>query len=530
MERNSSRWWNGSLSTSPVPATAAALLLASLFPATAEAKLLQILHTNDLHSYMEQSDTPGRGGYAAVKAVLEQTRRRAASQGVDSILLDAGDFSDGNTFFFADEGKQSWRVMDAMGYDAVAVGNHDWLVGPGQMDTIARDVAPRTPFLAANLRFDSDKRYIRSAVRPSVELERGGLKIAVVGVTTDELVYRFRMNNGGGIGDPVAAVNAQVPKLRARNDLVIMLSHIGAASDVKVVSKIRGVDLVVGGHSHTTLRAPVTVRDRDGRSVPIVQAGSHGDWVGRMLVDVEPGRPVQVVEYELIPVDSSAGESPEGAAMAALVTESRRLLEKRYGAEWLYDAVGFSNTPFQRPKDASTAWGSFFMETVRSTAKADLAVDPGEFHGPSQPAGVITHEKLMTAYPRVFEMKHQMGWNVWRIKVPGWMIQILVDQVVAQGLHLNTAGLTFDVDSTKDGASAKNIRIQGRKVFWLKTYTMAVTEGIGRGAVEISFLLQLFFNPRDTGVPVWTALENRLRASGGDFVGSGGSTPLGMIQ
>ena len=108
--------------------------------------------------------------------------------------------------------------------------------------------------------------------------------------------------------------------------------------------------------------------------------------------------------------------------------------------------------------------------------------------------------------------------------------EILVDQVVQQGLHLNTSGLTFDVESTKDGASAKNIRIQGKKVFWLKNYTMAVTEGIGRGAVEISFLLQLFFSPRDTGVPVWTALENQLRASGGDFVGAGGSTPLGMIQ
>jgi 2',3'-cyclic-nucleotide 2'-phosphodiesterase (5'-nucleotidase family) len=526
MERISSRWWNGVSSTLPVLALTATLL----FAPAADARLLQILHTNDLHSYMEKSDEPGRGGYAAVKAVLERTKRNAASQGIDSVLLDAGDFSDGNSFFFADEGRQSWRVMDAMGYDAVTIGNHDFLVGPEHMERIARDTKLRTPFLAANMSFDKEYRNVRKTIRPYTEFERGGLRIAVLGVTTDELVYSFRMKDGGGIGDPVTAANRHLGQLRARNDLVLVLSHLGLKTDVNVVPKLRGVDAVIGGHSHSTLHQPLFVQDLDRKPVPIVQTGSHGDWVGRILVDVEPGQPSKLMEYELIPVHSSDGENSDGTMIRNLVAETRRMLERRYTPEWLYSTIGFTNTPIERPKDATTAWGSFFMETVRQTAKADLAVDPGEFHGPSQPAGMITPETLMTSYPRVFDATQAMGWTVWRIKVPGWMLQLLIDQVVKQGQHLNTAGLTFEVESTAAGTQVKNLKIQGKRVNWVKNYTMAVTEGIGRGTVEISFLLQLLFHPRDTGVPVWTALEKRLRSTGGDFIGASGSTPLGMIQ
>ena len=101
----------------------------------AYARLVQILHTNDLHSHFEQAedrsiagivspDKP-KGGYAHVKALIEKMRAEAASQGVESIVVDAGDFSEGAPFFLADKGEVSWRVMNAMGYDAVTIGNHD---------------------------------------------------------------------------------------------------------------------------------------------------------------------------------------------------------------------------------------------------------------------------------------------------------------------------------------------------------------------------------------------------------------------
>jgi 2',3'-cyclic-nucleotide 2'-phosphodiesterase (5'-nucleotidase family) len=477
---------------------------------------------------MEHGDQPDQGGYAAVKAVIEKAKAESQSQGIDTVVLDAGDFSDGNAFFFADEGRHSWRIIDAMGFDAIAVGNHDWLVGPDHMNQIASALRLKTPFLAANIRFSAEHASIDRAVDPFVEIRRDDLKIGILGLTTDELVYRWRVRDGS-IGNPALTAKKYLPTLKSRNDLVLILSHLGLKTDIKTIAQTEGADLVVGGHSHTTLHAPVIAQDLNGNPVPIVQAGSHGEWVGSILMDVEPGQKPILKDYHLIPVAAVEGESPEAAPIRTLVTEGRRLLEQRYSPEWLYETIGFSSQAIERPKEASTAWGSFFMETIRESAGADLSIDPGEFHGVSQPAGIVTRETLMKAYPRVFEMKNLLGWSIWKIRVPGWMIHLLIDQVVRQGLHINTAGLTFEVESSEKGARVKHVKINGRSVNWMKNYTMAVTEGIGRGAVEISTLLQLFFNPRDTGVPVWTALERRLVAAGGDFARAPGSTTAGMI-
>jgi len=323
---------------------------------------------------MESSESPGRGGYAAVKATLEKAKQEASSQGVESLVLDAGDFSEGTPLFFADEGKQSWKIMDAMGFDAIAVGNHDWLVGPEQMDRIARTIQPRTPFLAANMKFSDEHRHIKRAVRPFVELKRAGLKIAVLGLTTDELVYRWRMNSGG-IGNPILAANKVLPQLRAKNDLVILLTHLGVAEDLKLASKTQGADLIIGGHSHTKLTSPVYSKDLSGKSIPITQTGSHGEWIGKILVDVEPGKEMKLIQYELIPVESSTSTAPEASTIREMVVETRSLLEKRYDPRWLYQPIGFTHTPIERPKDQSTAWGNFFMETVRQSAKADLLLN-----------------------------------------------------------------------------------------------------------------------------------------------------------
>ncbi|MBU6375809.1 MAG: hypothetical protein KGQ59_07430, partial [Bdellovibrionales bacterium] len=121
MERISSRWWSigprVSFRHGGWPWLLALISVLSASPAN--ARLLQIIHSNDLHSFMEESEEPGHGGYAAVKATIEQAKREAKDRGIDSVVLDAGDFSEGTPMFFADDGKQSWRVMDAMGYDAV---------------------------------------------------------------------------------------------------------------------------------------------------------------------------------------------------------------------------------------------------------------------------------------------------------------------------------------------------------------------------------------------------------------------------
>lgn len=498
---------------------------AFLHAATVHASPLQIIHTNDLHSFLESSQFEGWGGYAAVKATIEKIRKQGASKGLESVVLDAGDFSEGSQFFFSDKGRQSWRIMDAMGFDAVTIGNHDWLIGAQQMDDIFSKIRPRTPFLAANLEITQSKfPWLNRGMKGAVELVRGGIRIAVLGVTTDEMVYRWRMN-GGGIGRPHEAANALTETLRSRNDLVIALTHIGVMEDLKFVSKTRDIDLVVGGHSHTRLSSPLTAKNKEGLDIPIVQTGEHGQWVGVMTVDVKKGRPMKVLSYELVPVRSSDASAPEAAPVVEMIQQARRQLEDRYSASWLYDTVGFTQIPIERPVTQFTQWGNFAMEAIRQAAGADIAIDPGEFHGSTQPAGVINNESIMKSYPRVFEVNNAMGWTVWKIRVPGWLLKFVFEYVTNNGLHMNVAGLAFDADSSSGKVKLSNLKIQGQPVKPFKNYTVGVTEGIGRGAVEITFLLNLAFSPKNTGFSVWSVLERKLRETGGNFGDQSWLTP-----
>lgn len=504
-------------------------ILAGLGASPASAELLRIIHTNDLHSYLETSEMDGWGGYAAVKTTIEKLRAQARSEGIEPIVLDAGDFSEGSQFFFSDHGRQSWKIMDSMGYDAIVVGNHDWLIGAGQLNSIFASMnggaGPRTPFLASNLSIDGKKfPNFRRGVHPSIEIRRGNLGVAILGVTTNELVYRWRMN-GGGIEDPNKTAAKHATALKARNDVVIALTHIGVMKDLKLAGATRGIDVIIGGHSHTKLDIPLSAKNPDGIPVPIAQSGKHGQWVGVMTLDVTKGRPVEVVRYELVGVRTEDAGAPESTPIQELVTEARSQLESRYTPQWLYDVVGTSSVDLERPQNTYTQWGNFVLETMRTAAGADLAVDAGQFYGPTIPAGMITHETIMHSYPRTFDVNQSLGWNVWKVKVPGWLLNLVIKYVTSNGLHLNISGVTFDTRSTADGVDVSNVKIKGRKLKNAKIYTLAVSEGIGRGAMEISVLLRLAFQPKNTGRPIWSILAEKLRQTGGSIGTSSYLTP-----
>jgi 2',3'-cyclic-nucleotide 2'-phosphodiesterase (5'-nucleotidase family) len=483
------------------------LFLSAGWTTTAEARLLQIIHTNDLHSYLEHGEDPSKGGYPAVKGMMDQLRQKAQEQGVETLVLDAGDFSEGSEFYLADKGVHSWKIMDEMGYDAIAIGNHDWLIGPEQMDGILAQVRPKTKFVSANLDYPSELPNMSKHIRPYSQFERAGLKIAVVGLATNELVYRWRVE-GGTVSDPVARVNKMIPKLRKKNDFVFVLTHLGVQGDLNLVKNTKGIDLVVGGHSHTALFSPLYAKDQGGTKVPLVQTGHHGEYIGDLLVDIEPGKPVKVVHYRLHSVNSSGPQDPE---IAAQVRESRNALERRYTPEYFYQTVGFSDKPLERPIDHHTAWGDVCVNAIREAGQADLAIDVGEFYGSSLPPGPITHETIIQAYPRVFDAEKSTGWNVWTVYAPGWLVRLVLDQAVKQGLFLNTANVTYKVVEENDEPTIKRLRINGRKVNPVAYYKVAVSEGIGRGALDISILLRAFMMPEDTGIPIWSAIEREIQ-------------------
>lgn len=491
------------------------------------ASLLRIIHTNDLHSHLDHSSNPDRGGYAAVKAVIERLKSEANDSHIETLVLDAGDFSEGSEFYFADAGAHSFRAIDSMGYDVVAMGNHDWLMGIPRLNQLLELTDFKTPLVAANFTC-SRFHEVNQRLRPYREFVKGygsdRSRIAVLGLTTDDSNYAWRAWKDCVVETPLAVAQKWLPTLRKRNDFVIALTHLGVSDDRKLIQGTSGIDLIVGGHSHTELFAPDLARSRSGKLVPIVQAGRHGDWVGDLLVDLTPGSQLQVLSYKLVPVYNSEVESKGQLHVAVREVQSRvelarNALEQNYGRDWLEGVWGFSDVKIESPISSSTEWGDYFANALRWSADADVGFTVSSFDGYSRPAGLLKRIDLMTIFPRMFETERPLGWSIWSATVPGFFVRTMLDRLMEQGESFSISGIS--VTTVRDKSSGryiiKDVRRGSRGLQPFDDLRVAFPEGIVRGALESQPILAglVMKSPLDTRIPVWSALARYARVIGG---------------
>ncbi|WP_372656044.1 bifunctional UDP-sugar hydrolase/5'-nucleotidase, partial [Halobacteriovorax sp.] len=313
-----------------------------LFSMNINAVVVQILHTNDLHSYYDHTIIDSsRGSYAALKAKMDELENLSDLEGIKTFRFDAGDFLDGNLYYMADRGRRGFRMMEKMGFDAIAVGNHDWLMGGKELNEILKEKPPQFHYLGANFKavnplYTSIKKY----VRPFTSFEVDGVKIGVLGLTTDELFYKWRFT-GGDISDPkkVGAKVSTEMKYRHGHDFVIGLSHVGLSTDREIIKKSKDIDLLIGGHSHTAILNPLMVRNSEGKYRPIVQTGSHARFLGQMKVELIKGKPLKILEYKLIPIYTA---DRRDEVVDEFVDDSRAMLNQKYGEEFLQEVLGES--------------------------------------------------------------------------------------------------------------------------------------------------------------------------------------------
>lgn len=262
----------------------AALLLGAF---TVSAQDLVILHTNDTHSQIEPlsaGDYKGLGGVVRREKYISQVR----AENKNVILLDAGDFSQGTPYFTLFKGDVEIELMNAMKVDAVTFGNHEFDNG---MDELARRIRMANfPVLNANYKMDGTP--LEGLIPPYTVIERGGKRIGVIGLSVrlTGLVSPNRLGNMK-YEHPYKIVNRLARKLRNKEkcDLVILLTHCGFnggtqqnPSDVMIAENTEGVDIIIGGHSHTFIKQPSIVESKTGKKVMVVQAGSKGEEVGRI--------------------------------------------------------------------------------------------------------------------------------------------------------------------------------------------------------------------------------------------------------
>lgn len=268
-------------------------LLLCLIATTAFAqKQLTILHTNDTHSQIKPlsanlADTmkAGRAGFIRRIAMLQEERQKDP----DLLLFDSGDFSQGSPYYTMFRGDVEAGLMNMMHYDAGTIGNHEFDFGLDNMARVFRSL--NFPIVCAN--YDFTGTPLASVVKPYVILKRKGVKIGVFGLSPqlDGLVDHKNYEPIRYL-DPVSKAQEMADLLHSKKcDIVICISHLGwedkGMGDQEMISHTRGIDLVLGGHSHTYFETLRYVDNLDGKPIPVDQNGKHAIFVGKIKVDLQ---------------------------------------------------------------------------------------------------------------------------------------------------------------------------------------------------------------------------------------------------
>lgn len=267
------------------------LLSLSATGAWGQKKEIVILHTNDSHSTimplsanLDDTLRAGRGGYLRRMEMLRQEREKEPGL----LLLDSGDFSQGSPYYTLFKGDVEVGLMNIMGYDAATIGNHEFDFGLDNMARLFR--MADFPIVCAN--YDFTGTVIEGLVKPYTIISRDGLKIGIFGLAPelDGLVLA-KSCEGVTFLDPIETAKNIVAELKQQEcDMIICLSHLGwditGIDDTELIPAVEGIDLVLGGHSHTYMQQLEHVTDATGKSIPVDQNGKHGAFIGKIEIGI----------------------------------------------------------------------------------------------------------------------------------------------------------------------------------------------------------------------------------------------------
>jgi 5'-nucleotidase / UDP-sugar diphosphatase len=478
-------------------ALAALLAGCASTPAPRAPLKLTILHTNDHHGrFWPNAD--GEYGMAARKTLIDRQRAEIQAAGGQVLLLDGGDVNTGVPESDLQDAEPDFQGMNRLGYDAMAVGNHEFDKPPA---VLAKQRAwAKFPLLSANIYKDGQRMF-----EPYRIFERGGYKIAVLGLTTDDTQKMVLPDNIRGITftKPADEAAKLVPQLRGQADMVIAATHMGhytdgksgvnAPGEVEMARAVKGLDLIVGGHSQN----PVCMLGENRRNdayVPgqpcapdrqngtwIVQAHEWGKYVGRADFVIDGGK-VELVKYQLLPVNMKrvvdgkkvlATEAiPEDAGLRDFLKPFQDNGQARLAVP-VGSADGVLDGDRARVRAQPTTLGVLIARGMMDRMGADLAVMNSGGVRDSLPAGQISYRDVLKVQP--------FGNTVATVTMRGdellQYLQAAAKMTPGSGAFPQTAGVRMQIE----GGVLKDARIGGQPIDPQRSYRLAVTNFTATG-------------------------------------------------
>ena len=261
------------------------LIILCLTACTPQKAHLTILHTNDTHSQVEPKDN-NLGGYARRMGLIRQEREKDPNL----LLVDAGDFSQGTPYFNLYRGRVEIDAMNYIGYDAATLGNHEFDNG---LDSLAMMLKlAQFPIVCAN--YDFTGTPVEGLVKPFTIVEKGNVKVGIFGLGCQPKgMISDRNFLPAQYLEPYPVAQAMADTLRSQGcDVVVCLSHMGTMGKSKsdvcdsvMVTRTRGIDVVIGGHTHK-FYDNLRVANLDGDSIPLCQMGKSGVYLGKIVIDL----------------------------------------------------------------------------------------------------------------------------------------------------------------------------------------------------------------------------------------------------
>ena len=357
---------------------------------------IQLLHTDDIHGRLEAEKVQGgsssfdQGGMAALASQVYAQRKRAPGR---TLLLDGGDAWQGSFISNANKGEAVTRAMTLMGYDAMAVGNHDFDWG---QDVIAQRAKEASfPFLATNV-VETATGKLPAYLKPYVVKDLGIARVGILGVTNPASNTIVKATSVAGLMfGPASDVQRYLPEVRAQADIIVVVAHIGTADATALARDVPGIDVIVAGHDH----ASVQTARLEGRTT-IVNAGAYTQYLGRLEIVVDPAthRMTDSVRAGVLIAVAASSSLRADAEIAGLV-EARRAEAEKYTSR----AVGIVKADLENPRDENGLGNMItdaFVEYGKQQGwKTDVAFyNAGGVRAPLR-AGPVTYGQLYQVLP-----------------------------------------------------------------------------------------------------------------------------------
>ena len=443
------------------------LLLCCLFwllflgtPAPGREAALRLLYVNDFHGFAEPYQPLGSaeplGGAAYLAGAVDRRRNERPT-----LLLAAGDMIQGNNWANLFQGKSSIELMNAMGFDAMAVGNHEFDFGPQVL--LERLTEAGFPFLGANVQG-------LAGLKPYVIKTCGGIRVAIIGVVTADTPITTHPSNVTGLKftSPEGAVARCLQELKGQADLMVVLSHLGYPEDRALAQKVPGIDVIIGGHTHTRLETPVRVNH-----TIIVQAWEHAKALGVLDLDLEDGKIVKFAGHleEIKPASGQADQAAQRiVAQYSLQVDAR--LDKMVG-ETEVDLDG------EQVRSRETNLGDLVTDIMRAATGADAALINGGSIRASLHRGKVKAKDVYAALP--FDN------YLVAIRLTGRQLRQALEHGVSApearaGRFPQVSGLSFTYSRRAPvGERVRGVLVQGRPLDPGKQYVVATNDFLAAG-------------------------------------------------